>query len=83
LDENGVRNPLLENLVNFEISGPGKIVAVASSNPMSAESFQQPQRKVWKGRCLVIIKSEKIAGEIVLTAKSEGLPSGELVIKVK
>jgi beta-galactosidase len=83
LDENGIRNPMAENLVNFEISGPGKIVAVASSNPMSTESFQQPHRKAWKGRCLVIIKSEKIAGEIVLTAKSEGFPNSELVIVSK
>ncbi|HSM49609.1 MAG TPA: glycoside hydrolase family 2 TIM barrel-domain containing protein, partial [Draconibacterium sp.] len=83
LDENGVRNPMAENLVNFEISGPGKIVAVASSNPMSSESFQQPQRKVWKGRCLVIVKSEKNAGEIVLTAKSEGFPDSKISIQSK
>jgi beta-galactosidase len=83
LDKNGIRNPQSENQINFEISGPGKIVAVASSNPMSTESFQQPQRNAWKGRCLVIVKSEKKTGEIVLKAKSEGLPSGELVIKVK
>jgi beta-galactosidase len=83
LDENGFRNPKSENLVNFEISGPGKIVAVASSNPMSAESFQQPQRKVWKGRCLVIVKSEKKAGEIVLKAKSEGLPDSQIAIQSK
>ena len=80
LDEKGVRNPKAENLVNFEISGPGKIVAVASSNPMSAESFQQPQRNAWKGRCLVIVKSEKKVGEVLLTAKSEGLPDSKLVI---
>jgi beta-galactosidase len=83
LDENGVRNPMAENLVNFEISGPGKIVAVASSNPMSSESFQQPQRKAWKGRCLVIVKSEKNAGEIVLTAKSEGFPDSKISIQSK
>jgi beta-galactosidase len=82
-DENGFRNPTAENLVNFEISGPGKIVAVASSNPMSTESFQQPQRKAYKGRCLVIVKSEKMAGKIVLKAKSEGLPDSELVIVSK
>lgn len=73
-DENGVRNQDSENMLNFEISGPGKIVAVASSNPMSTESFQRPQRKAWKGRCLVIVKSGKEAGKIVLTAKAEGLP---------
>jgi len=83
LDENGVRNPNSENLVNFEISGPGKLVAVASSNPMSVESFQQPQRKAWKGRCLVIVKSEKQTGEISLTATSEGLPESKLVIVSK
>jgi len=80
LDENGIRNPLAENLVNFEISGPGKIVAVASSNPMSSESFQQPQRKAWKGRCLVIVKSGKQVGEIVLTAKTEGLSDSKLTL---
>jgi len=82
-DEKGSRNPLAENLVNFEISGPGKIVAVASSNPMSVESFQQPQRKAWKGRCLVIVKSEKETGEIVLKAKSEGLPDSQITIQSK
>jgi beta-galactosidase len=83
LDENGFRNPKSENLVNFEISGPGKIVAVASSNPMSAESYQQPQRKAWKGRCQVIVKSEKNAGEIILKAKSEGLPDSQIAIQSK
>lgn len=83
IDDNGFRNPKSENLVNFEISGPGKIVAVASSNPMSVESFQQSQRKAWKGRCLVIVKSEKETGEIVLKAKSEGLPDSQITIQSK
>jgi beta-galactosidase len=80
LDENGIRNPLAENLLNFEISGPGKIVAVASSNPMSTESFQQPHRKAWKGRCLVIVKSDKEAGNVILKAKSEGLSDSKLTL---
>lgn len=82
-DENGVLHPKTENLVNFEISGPGKIVAVASSNPMSVESFQQPHRKAWKGRCLVIVKSEKQDGEIILKAESEGLTGAQVIIQSK
>ncbi|MBW6534233.1 MAG: DUF4982 domain-containing protein [Mariniphaga sp.] len=81
LDENGIRNPKAENLLQFEIEGPGEIVAVASSNPMSAESFQQPQRKVWQGRGLVIIKSRKQHGEIVLRAKSDALLPAEIKIE--
>ncbi|MEE4285007.1 MAG: glycoside hydrolase family 2 TIM barrel-domain containing protein [Mariniphaga sp.] len=81
LDENGIRNPKAENLIQFEIEGPGEIVAVASSNPMSTESFQQTQRKAWQGRGLVIIKSQNRAGEIVLRAKSDGMLPAEIKIE--
>ena len=82
VDENGLLHPKTDNLVQFEIEGSGKILAVASSNPMSVESFQQPNRKAYKGRCLVIIKSEKETGEIILSAHSEELISAELKIQV-
>jgi beta-galactosidase len=62
LDENGIRHPKAENLIKFEITGPGKVVAVANSNPMSTEGFQGMQRKAWLGKCLVIIKSEDKKG---------------------
>jgi beta-galactosidase len=78
LDENGIRNPKAENLLQFELEGPGEIIAVASSNPMSTESFQQPQRKAWQGRGLVIVKSAKESGEITLRVKSDGLETAEV-----
>ena len=80
LDENGIRNPKAENQIRFEISGPGEIAAVASSNPMSTESFRQPQRNAWQGRGLVILKSGKESGEITLLVKSDGLEAAELKI---
>jgi beta-galactosidase len=81
MDANGVLNPDAENMINFEIEGPGTIVAVASSNPMSKESFQQNYRKVYRGRCLVIIKSEESSGDIKLRASTKGLNSGIVSIK--
>ena len=82
LDKNGVRNPKSDNRVNFEVQGPGEIIATGSSNPMSVESFQQPHRKAYKGRCLVILKSGKTSGEIVLKAISEGLPDSQIAVNV-
>lgn len=82
-DENGVRSPKAENKITFEIEGPGEIIAVGSSNPRTTESFKQPHRNAWKGRCLVIIKSQQNTGAIRLKAKSEGLISDTVEIQVK
>ncbi len=67
-DENGIVDPQADNLINFEIEGPGKIIGVGNANPVSTESYTQPQRKAWKGKCLVIVKSEKTPGKIILHA---------------
>jgi beta-galactosidase len=79
-DKNGIRHPKADNTVNFNIVGPGQIVAVGNANPVSLESYQLPQRKAWQGRCLVIVKSEKTAGTIRLTATSQGLKSSVIEI---
>ncbi len=83
LDKNGVRNPKAQNLVKFELKGPGTIVGVGNANPVSIESNQQPQRKAWQGRCLVIVKSDRTPGDVVLKARAEGLKQAEIVITVR
>jgi len=45
------------------------------------ESFQQPKRHAYKGRCLVVLKSGKIPGKIILKANSDGLESAEIIIQ--
>ena len=80
VDKQGVRNPLSEDLVKFSVVGPGSIVGVGNANPVSTESYQQPQRKAWQGRCLLIIKSTKQAGPITITASTPGLTPAKLVL---
>src|ERR1017187_138369 len=75
VDDHGYLNPKAENLLQFEITGPGTIAGVGNANPLCIESFQQPQRKAWRGRCLVIIKSGKTTGDIVLKVSSPGFPA--------
>jgi beta-galactosidase len=83
MDENNVRNTKATNQVHFEITGPGTIIAVGSSNPFGLESFVQPKRKAYQGRCLVIVKSTREPGNIILTAKSEGLQEDQVTIIAK
>jgi beta-galactosidase len=81
LDHDGNRSYNAGNLVQFELEGPGEIVAVGSSNPMSTESYQASFRKAYQGRCLVVVKTTREAGEIILTASSEGLQSATLSLE--
>jgi len=80
-DANGLRHPKADDLIHFEISGDASIVGVGNSNPVSTESYLQPQRKAWQGKCLVIIKAGKQPGKITLTARSAGMKDASVVIE--
>jgi beta-galactosidase len=83
LDAKGIRNPLAENKVTFEIEGPGTIIGVGNANPQSLESYQAPEHKVWQGRCMVIVKAGKSAGEIKLKATVEGMAAASIIISAQ
>ena len=83
LDQDGNRSVQAANLVNFDLEGPGEIVAVASSDPMSTESYQAPYRRSYQGRCLVVVKSTEQPGEIRLSASSEGLQAETINIQTQ
>jgi beta-galactosidase len=83
VDAKGYRNPKAENLVKFQIEGAGTIVGVGNANPVSLESYLRAQRKAWKGRCLVIVKSKKEAGSIKLKVIVDGIGTAQTMITAK
>jgi beta-galactosidase len=83
VDAKGLRQPDAEKLVRFSIEGEGTLMAVESSRPNSIESFQQPQRTTYDGRCLVILKAKRVSGTIKLTARAEGLAETSIEIKTQ
>jgi len=82
-DAKGNRNPKADNLIHFNIEGAGTIVGVGNANPVSTESFQQPKRKAWRGKCLVIVKSKHEAGNITLKAIADGLTAAQINLTSK
>jgi beta-galactosidase len=73
-DKNGLMVPRADNLVRFEISGPGEIVAVDNGDATSHDPFQAKERKAYNGLCLVIVGTKAGApGTITLKAQAEGL----------
>lgn len=70
-------------LVKYQISGNGNIAGVGNGNPRDMSSFQKPEKKVFQGRGLVIVRPSGKAGEIVIKAKADGLKDGILTVKVR
>jgi beta-galactosidase len=65
------------------VKGAGKILAVGNGNPLSEELYAGNQRKVYRGRALVVVKSTDQAGQIRLTAQADGLDGAEIVIETE
>jgi beta-galactosidase len=85
VDERGNLIPNADSvLVNFEIKGNAEIAGVGSGNPGDMQSFQQPKRRTWHGKCLAIVRPLNIkAGNVILKASVEGLKSDEVLITLK
>lgn len=80
-DAKGRVVPTANNLVTFSIEGPGKIIGTGNGNPSSHEPDKASQRMAFNGYCLVLVQSDKQAGEIRLKASSETLKDAEVILK--
>ncbi len=74
-DANGARDPLAKNMINFSITGPGRIMAVGNGNPRGMKSFKEIEsHPLYFGKAVVVVRRNKgESGKIVLTASADGL----------
>jgi beta-galactosidase len=81
-DTAGDTVPRSDNLVEFEISDLGEIVAVGNGNAASHEPFQARKRRAYNGLCQVIVRARSgQTGPFSLRAKSAGLKSSEITLR--
>jgi beta-galactosidase len=81
IDAEGVRCPWSDAEVTFEVTGPGKLVAVDNGDPRSHESFQGPQRRAHQGRGLAIIRRTSGEGPVTLRASSSNLEPAAITVE--
>lgn len=73
-DKDGRMVPRAMNRIRFEISGPGEIVSTDNGDPTDMTAFPSTERNAFNGLVLAIVRAKRgQSGEILLTAKSEGL----------
>jgi beta-galactosidase len=82
-DSRGRVVPVADNLIKFSVEGPGRIIGTGNGNPSSHEPEKANQRKAFNGYCLVLVQSNRTAGEIRLIASSDTLKDAEVILKAE
>jgi beta-galactosidase len=87
LDEKGREVADGGNLINFELRGSGKIIGVGNGDPSSHEADKCPEgkykRRLFNGKCQLIVQSGRISGTIEVVASSGGLKAGRTSIQAE
>lgn len=73
LDSAGRAVPTDDSLVEFKISGPGKLIGVGNGDPSSHEPDHAPRRKLFNGLAQAIVQSTRERGTITFSAGAKGL----------
>lgn len=81
VDQTGMVHPAADRTVFFTLQGEGSIAAVGNANPATEESYRGNQRATYRGRALVVVKTNGNTGEIHLRAQADGLVGVEVDLK--
>lgn len=82
VDENGLTCPRADNLLTFDIQGPGEIVATDNGDPTNMTPFHSHEREAFNGLSLVIVRTlPGKTGVIRLTANSESLEGAAVTLR--
>ena len=72
LDAEGRTVPTAMDAVEFELSGPGRIIGVGNGDPSCHEPDKGTRRSLFNGYAQVIVQTTKATGPVVLTARAPG-----------
>jgi beta-galactosidase len=82
IDSNGTVVPYADNLVHFQINGPGKIIGVENGDILDLSPHKVNYRKAFNGKCLLLVQTTDKKGVITIKAKSNNLRTAQSEIIV-
>ena len=83
LDKDGNVCPLANQLVKFSLEGEGSIAGTDNGDENDHVSLSKPERHLFYGKALAIVKGSEKAGTIIMKASIDGLPTQSIQINQK
>lgn len=69
VDAKGTFVPDADDQLTFEVTGAGRFEAVCNGDATSLESFKQPTMKLFNGQLVVVLRSSRQAGQLMLKVR--------------
>ena len=67
--------------MSFTVEGPAVIAGLGTGDMATLESYQANPHRLYQGRALVVLRTTRARGTIVLTATAPGLPPAALSLE--
>ncbi|MGB0104696.1 MAG: beta-galactosidase GalA [Candidatus Sulfotelmatobacter sp.] len=71
LDKDGRKVPTADSMINFKVTGEGKLIGVGNGDPNCQESDKEPQRSLFNGLAQAIVQSSRTTGTITVEASTD------------
>ena len=83
-DAKGTVIPDANDQLSFEVSGAGRFEAVCNGDATSLESFKKPTMRLFSGQLVIVVRSDKKAGNLTLKVKdSQRKISETITLKIE
>jgi beta-galactosidase len=83
VDKDGKVQPNADQLITFQLTGPGTIAGLGNADLKDPAPYQGTQCHVFHGQALVVLRSSREAGALDLKAACDGLTPVEVQIKAQ
>jgi beta-galactosidase len=83
VDAKGVVVPSAAVPLTIKIGGSGSLAAADNGSPQNHTAFTSPTRDTWQGNALIMVRADKPAGAITVSASAPGLKAGTATITAK
>ena len=77
VDKKGRVVPVNEGTVTFHVEGPARIIAVDNGDHMSNDLFDGNTKQLYEGFAMAILRSDRTAGKVKITATCNALKSAK------
>lgn len=83
VDKDGLTVPTADELIQFEVTGAGRLIGVGNGDPNCHQSDKRPERSLFCGLAAAILQSTMTPGTLVIKATSKGMEPATLRLTTK